>query len=162
MVERLCLAGKSAQCMPGQNTVLLVEDDLNDVELMSVAFAQAASPFSLVSVSHGGEAIQYLAGEGEYADRERFPGPSLILLDLRLPYVDGFEVLRWMRKQSAAKMPPVVVLSYTRLEEDYRLVRQLGAIRFEIKPIDFLGAIALVERLAEFAEDAAKESALRL
>jgi CheY-like chemotaxis protein len=145
--------------MARQGTILLVEDDVNDVQLMDEAFARAGCPFSLVSVCHGGEAIQYLAGEGQYADREQFPDPLLILLDLKMPQVDGFEVLRWMRKQPAAKMPPVVVLSYSRLEEDQRLARELGALKYETKPIDFAGAIALVERLPEFRRDFAKGAA---
>src|SRR5947209_8489893 len=80
--KRFCLAaGPRPDRMARHETVLLVEDDINDVDLMSAAFAWTACPFSLVSVSHGGDAIQYLAGEGEFGDREQFPDPFLILLD---------------------------------------------------------------------------------
>jgi DNA-binding response OmpR family regulator len=115
-----------------------------------LAAQTARSPFTFRAVSHGGEAIDYLSGSGRFSDRERYPYPTLILLDLKMPMVDGFEVLRWMRAQSSATMPPVIVLSYSNLEEDRRLARELGAARYSVKPLDFDGAVAFVSGLVEF------------
>ena len=133
--------------MAKQATILLVEDDIHDVELMRLAFEKASIPFALKSVSHGGEAIQYLSGEGHFADREKFPTPSLVLLDLKMPRVDGFDVLRWIQTQPAEKMPPVIVLSYSKLESDRRLAQELGAKGYVVKPVDFDSAVSFVKSL---------------
>ena len=128
-------------------TILLVEDDMHDVELMRLAFEKASIPFALRSVSHGGEAIEYLSGEGNFADREQFPTPSLILLDLKMPRVDGFDVLRWIQTQPPEKMAPVIVLSYSKLESDRRLAQELGARGYMVKPVDFDSAVMFVKSL---------------
>ena len=131
-------------------TILLVEDDTHDVELMKLAFDHAKSPFSFVSVSDGGEAVKYLTGEGKYADRALFPEPWLVLLDLSMPVMDGFEVLRWMSQQTPSQWPPVIVLSYSRLENDVKLAVQLGAKLYVQKPIDLDAAVAFVKGLGDF------------
>src|ERR1051325_7268724 len=133
--------------MAKQATILLVEDDVHDVELMRLACEKASIPFALRSVCHGGEAIQYLSGEGDFADRERFPTPSLILLDLKMPRGEGFDGLRWIQKQPPEKMPPVIVLSYSKLESDRRLAQELGARGYVVKPIDFDSAVTFVKSL---------------
>src|SRR3989454_7082077 len=80
--------------------ILLVEDDENDIRLLRRAFRNASLGNPLVEVRDGQAAIQYLSGDGDYADRARYPIPFLILLDLRLPKLSGFEVLAWIREQS--------------------------------------------------------------
>lgn len=137
--------------------MLLVEDDEHDVELMKLAFAKAKSPYALLSVVHGGEAIQYLSGDGPYADREKYPLPLLILLDLKMPLVDGFEVLRWLQQQPSENKPPVLVMSHSKMEEDQRRARGLGAMLFAVKPLEFEGAVEFVRRLVDFHQPSVPE-----
>jgi len=94
-----------------RGTVLFVEDDPNDVALTQRAFEQAGFVNPLHVVTDGEQAIGYLAGEGRYADRARYPLPILILLDLKLPRVSGFEVLTWLREAPGVRRLPVVVLT---------------------------------------------------
>src|SRR5947209_18053696 len=115
-------------------TILLVDDDPSDIEIMRLAFEKAKSPFTIATASHGGEAIEYLGGTGKYSDRQQFPLPSLVFLDLKMPMVDGFDVLRWMKNQET-KMPPVIVLSYSKLTEDVKRAIELGANQFSVKSI---------------------------
>ena len=130
-------------------TILLVEDDRHDVELLELAIARAKASFCLVAVNNGHEAIQYLAGAGDFADRKKFPEPALVLLDLTMPGLSGFDVLRWMRMQPAGTMPPVVVLSYSRLEHERRLALELGAKQFVIKSVDLDGSVEMVRQLVQ-------------
>src|ERR1700742_3810690 len=88
-----------------KGVVLIVDDNSDDIELMRLAFEKAKAPCGVVSVPDGAEAIRYLAGEGEYADRKAFPIPLLILLDLNMPRVNGFDVLAWMQKNSTSHFP---------------------------------------------------------
>jgi two-component system response regulator len=140
-------------------TVLLVEDDAHDVELLKLAFDRAACPFSFVSVSDGAEAVKYLAREGQYSDRETYPEPFLVLLDLAMPVMDGFDVLRWMQNQKAATWPPVFVFSYSRIEKEMQLAGKLGAKLFLSKPVDLDGAITLVRQLEDLSRKAAEPGA---
>src|ERR1043166_3157560 len=105
--------------MTRQATVLLVDDDNDDIELMCLALARSHAPVRFVCVNHGSEAISYLSRHGKYADRQQFPQPPLILLDLAMPSVNGFDVLRWMQPRPG--MPPAFVLSCSQLESDARL-----------------------------------------
>src|SRR5215475_12987244 len=98
--------------------ILLVEDDENDVVLIQCAFQKAGLHPVLKTARNGAEAIEFLNGEGCYADRERFPMPFLILLDLRMPGTDGFEVLRWVRAAAELKRLLVVVLTSSNLQSD--------------------------------------------
>jgi CheY-like chemotaxis protein len=135
--------------------ILLVEDDAHDVELLQLAFTHAGSPFALVSVSDGGEAVKYLAREGQYSNRENYPDPFLVLLDLAMPVMDGFDVLRWMQNQKTVNLPPVFVFSYSRIEKEMQLADKLGAKLFLSKPVDLDGAIALVKQLEGLSQKAA-------
>jgi DNA-binding response OmpR family regulator len=82
-------------------TILLVEDDANDVFFMKRAMKLAGMLNPVQVASDGQQAIQYLSGAGDYGDRERFPLPGLVLLDLKLPHVMGLDVLKWSRKDSS-------------------------------------------------------------
>lgn len=130
--------------------ILLVEDDTQDVELLQLALDRAGNPFTCVSVPHGGEAVKYLARESQYTDREKFPDPILVLLDLAMPVMDGFDVLRWLQSTGISTWPPVFVLSYSRIEKEIQLAVRLGAREFLSKPVDLDGAVALVQQLEKF------------
>src|ERR1035441_855007 len=97
--------------MRAAGSVLFVDDDLEWVELLRRAFARAGIPNPVQGVRDGPEAICYLRGEGPYANRAAHPLPELVLVDLRLQGMHGFEVLQWIRRQSRLAGLPVVVLT---------------------------------------------------
>ena len=115
-------------------TILLVEDDANDVYFMKRAARKAGILDSLHVAQDGQEAMDYLRGFGEYADRQRFPLPSLVLLDLKLPRVMGFEVLKWIRQQPALKSIIVIILTSSQEQPDVDLAYRLGANSYLVKP----------------------------
>lgn len=93
-------------------TVLFVEDDLNDIFLVKRAFKMADLPNPLQVVTDGQEAMNYLAGEGKYADRQAHPLPSLLVMDIKMPRKTGFEVLEWVKQnQKPLRRIPIVIVS---------------------------------------------------
>lgn len=115
-------------------TILLVEDDPNDVLLMRRALHEVRLLDSLQVVKDGDEAVAYLSGRDDYADREHFPIPALILLDLKVPRRSGHEVLGWLRTQPGLKRLPVVVLSASDQRSDIDKAYDLGANSYLVKP----------------------------
>ncbi len=116
-------------------TILLVEDDSNDVFFLQYAFEAAAISNPLKAVADGQKAIDYLQGAGEYADRVQFPLPILVLLDLKLPVKMGFEVLRWIQGQRHLANLPVIVLTSSADAADIDLAYALGARSYLVKPV---------------------------
>src|SRR5262249_444814 len=116
--------------------VLVAEDESTDAFLLRLAFAKGRIPATLHFVVNGEEAIAYLKGETRYADRTTHPLPDLMLLDLKMPRVNGFDVLRWLRQQPGLKRLPVAVLSSSGLTEDLNLAYELGANCYLVKPCD--------------------------
>src|SRR5262245_23868845 len=104
---------------------LLVDDTDDDVQLVRRAFIKAKVLNPLQTVKNGEEAIAYLSGTGKYANRVEFPLPSLVLLDLKLPGLDGFDVLRWVRQQEGLKALRVVVLTASDDMRDVNTAYQL-------------------------------------
>jgi CheY-like chemotaxis protein len=117
-----------------QKTILLAEDDENDALLLELALHHAEVFNPLKVVSNGREAVEYLKGSGAYADRTRHPFPSLLLLDLNLPVLSGFDVLAWRAKQSSLPRFPIVVMSSSNLKADVHKAISLGADGYCIKP----------------------------
>ena len=116
------------------NTILLVEDEENDVFFLKYAFKEVGILNPMQVAQDGKEAMDYFSGHGDYADRERFPLPCLTLLDLKLPRVMGLEVLKWVREQPELKTQIVIVLTSSRLEPDIEMAYQLGANAYLVKP----------------------------
>jgi CheY-like chemotaxis protein len=114
--------------------VLYVEDEEDDVFLVGHAFKEAHVPNQLISVSDGEAAMEYLRGNGKYADRSRYPLPILLLLDINLPLVSGLEVLKWVREQSLLRTLPALVLSSSSQTSDIRIAYELGANGYLVKP----------------------------
>ena len=112
---------------------LLVEDNEDDVFFMHRAFAEAGLKNPLHIVTNGEEAIDYFAGRNAFADRSRYPYPDMVFLDLKMPGVDGFQVLEWVRQQSQSSVP-IAVLTSSPEELDLRRARQLGASCYLLKP----------------------------
>ncbi|MDQ7054786.1 MAG: response regulator [candidate division KSB1 bacterium] len=116
--------------------ILLIEDDPNDVILMQRAIMKGKVLNPLQVISDGEQAIHYLAGKGIYADRDKFPLPVLILLDLKLPRKDGFEVLKWIKSRSELTSIPVVILTSSERIEDIQQAYDLRANSYLVKPVD--------------------------
>jgi CheY-like chemotaxis protein len=115
-------------------TILLVEDDPNDVFLMKRAMKGAQITNPLQVAVDGQETFNYLAGVDKFADRTQFPLPSIIFLDLKLPYKSGFELLQWIRGESSLDACIVVVLTSSSEERDIEKAYKLGAHSFLTKP----------------------------
>lgn len=113
--------------------ILLVEDDDNDVFFMRRALQKAGFTNPLQLANNGQEAIDYLNGLGKFGDRRHFPMPSIIFLDLKMPFLDGFEVLGRIRSQPAIRKIPVVILTSSSEERDRQRAAALGAAGYFVK-----------------------------
>jgi CheY-like chemotaxis protein len=119
-------------------SVLLVEDDLNDIFLVKRAFKLAQIRDPLHVVTDGQEAINYLRGEGKYADRKAHPLPKLIVMDIKMPRKSGFEVLEWVKGNGVPiRRIPVVIVSASDYPADINRAYELGVNAYMIKPMDF-------------------------
>ena len=118
-------------------TILIADDSAGDIALMRMAFKKAEFDSAPQAVHNGEEAIAYLKGEGACSDREAFPLPAIMLLDLNMPMKDGFEVLNWLRAQPGLKRLPVIILSASMRMEDVVRAFDLGANAFLVKPATF-------------------------
>jgi len=116
--------------------ILVVEDNENDVLLIRRTLERSGIPNPRHFVKSGEEAINYLVGVGPYANREGFPFPELVLLDLKLVQMDGFEVLKWVRAHPHFKDLRVVVLTSSSNIRDVNKAYQLGANSFLVKPLE--------------------------
>lgn len=121
-------------------TFLIVDDDPRERMLVELAFEHIADPrIRLKQLSDGDEAIAYLKREGCYQDSAKYPAPHVILLDIKMPRVNGFEFLKWLRHQAPApcNLIPVVVMSSSTEKKDIDLAYSLGANTYFVKPIDW-------------------------
>jgi CheY-like chemotaxis protein len=116
--------------------VLLAEDNAEDVAFVQTAFSNIGMERSLMVVSDGAQALAYLRGDGRYADRDKFPIPVFMLLDLWLPRIDGFEVLRWVRSKRRLRRLPIMVFTGPDYPRDVTRAYVLGANLFVSKPFD--------------------------
>jgi CheY-like chemotaxis protein len=135
---------------PESAVILLVEDREDDVFLIKKAFARAGLNNPLYIVSNGEEAIAYLLGGYPFSNRNEYPLPDLILLDLKMPKLDGFETLQWIRKQPGIRGLPVVVLTSSEEIRDVNRAYQLGANSFLVKPLDFENSVAVAKMVEKY------------
>ena len=136
--------------LPEQLVILLVEDREDDILLIQRALAEAKVQNPLHIVRDGEEAMAYFQGDGKYARREEFPLPDLVLLDLKMPRVDGFELLQWIRRQPSLKTLRVVVLTSSGDIFDINRAYELGANSFLVKPLEFINYPAMMRTLSSF------------
>ncbi len=117
--------------------ILLVEDNPNDVELALYALKRQNIANHIHVVRHGKEALEFLFGSGAYEGRDLESGPRLVLLDLKLPLVNGLDVLRQVKADPRTRAIPIVVLTSSREDRDLQEAYQLGANSYIVKPVDF-------------------------
>jgi CheY-like chemotaxis protein len=127
--------------------ILLVEDNRMDVELTLDAFREARLLNTIHVAPDGQQALDYLFGHGKFADRKAFPLPNLVLLDLKLPGIDGFEVLRQIKSTPILKRLPVVILTSSKEEGDRALSYDQGANSYLVKPVSFDGFLGVVRQI---------------
>ena len=133
--------------MPDNALILLVEDQEEDILLIRRAFKKANFINTLQVVRDGEEAIAYLKGAGKYRNRDEYPLPALVLLDLKLPRLDGLEVLKWIRGQPGLSTLRVVVLTASQRIQDVNAAYQMGANSFLVKPVEFDNFVSVVNAL---------------
>ena len=129
--------------------ILLVEDDPKDVELTLTALDEYHLANEVVVASDGEQALDYLCCRGEYVKRER-QNPAVLLLDLKLPKVDGLEVLKHVKSDEQLKLIPVVVLTSSREEKDMVASYKLGVNAYVVKPVDFHQFVNAIKELGAF------------
>ena len=128
-------------------TILLVEDNPDDLELTLRALKQYHVQNEIAVVRDGAEALDYLFATGAYADRDTSTMPAVVLLDLKLPKVDGLEVLQRLRADERTKLVPVVILTSSREEQDIINGYKFGANSYVRKPVDFKQFIEAARQL---------------
>ena len=133
--------------MPASVHILLVEDNRMDIELTLDAFREARLMNSVHVASDGPTALDYVFGRGRYSDREAYPLPDLILLDLKLPGMNGFEVLKEIKSTPVFKRLPVVILTSSIEEGDRALSYDSGANSYLVKPVSFDGFMNVVRQI---------------
>lgn len=134
----------------GKAVILIAEDDENDVFLIKRAFNQAQADNPLQVVQTGADAIAYLKGDPPFDDRSKYPIPALLLLDLKMPRKNGFEVLAWIREHSEYNSLAVVVLTSSQESADVNKAYALGASSYLVKPANFLSLVDMMTRLKEY------------
>ena len=118
-------------------TILLVEDNPDHAELVKRNMEEFQVANKIIHVEDGEAALDYVYGRGEFADKERFPMPHLMLLDLRLPKVDGLEVLKEVKSNADLRAMPVVILTTSDAERDMAMAYDYHANSYVTKPVDF-------------------------
>jgi len=138
-----------------QHTLLLADDNQDDLCIMKTAFVQAGVPNELQTVLDGEQAIAYLKGDGEYSDRQRYPFPIVVFLDLNMPKKGGLEVLAWIREQPALKTLTVLILTASNRRTDVGRAYELGANSYLIKPGRFQELVELLKAWHRLSQSAA-------
>jgi CheY-like chemotaxis protein len=131
----------------GPKILLAVEDEESDALLLELAAEAARITHRLLILRDGQELIDYLTREKRFSDETLFPWPSLLLLDLKMPTIDGFEVLKWWNQHREIPRVPVVVFSASACEADTKKALRLGANDFVSKPSQFRVLVEMMQRL---------------
>jgi CheY-like chemotaxis protein len=139
-------------------TILLAEDSETDVLLVRRALQGAGIHARMEVVADGEEAIAYLRGENQYTDRQRYPMPNLLLLDIKMPGKNGLEVLEWLRstEQPGLNRLPVIIMSASNFQSDIDRAYDLGVNAYLMKPSAFGELVGTMRRTAEFWKDTAE------
>ena len=130
--------------------ILVAEDDPSDVELLRLAMRRAGIFNPLSVVNDGQEAIDYLKGEGEFCDRNKFPFPKIVITDLKMPRRTGFELLAWVRNHPECKVLPTVLMSGSGLPNDVQRAYGLGVNSYFRKPTSLGELTTLMDLLKNY------------
>ena len=131
-------------------TILHVEDDSNDALLFQHACRRAGMDVNLQVAADGEEALAYLKGADQFNNRETHPLPNLVVLDLKLPRVNGFDVLAWLRNEQKLRRLPVIVLTSSSHQSDVKRAYDLGANSFLVKPLAFEALVDLAKGINQY------------
>ncbi len=127
--------------------ILLVEDNADDVALTQIAFKKCRIAYNLIVTRDGEEALEFIFCRGRFTDRDPEDNPAVIILDLKLPYIDGLDVLRSIRENRRTSQVPVVILSSSNSEKETQESYALGATRYFRKPTDFSQFLDLIQQI---------------
>jgi len=145
---------------PASAPILVAEDEENDVFILRLAFERARLTTPLVAVGDGQEAVDYLAGNGSFANRGTHLLPSLLILDLKMPRMTGFDVLKWLSARPEFKDLPVVILSSSSDDSDLRRAKEAGAREYFVKPHNLSELVKIVQALhARYIENVPSHTA---
>ena len=133
--------------MRARSLILLVEDSRDDAYFLRRAFLKAGFSHPIVDVRNGQQAVNYLSGNALYADRLLYPMPRLVVVDLKMPLMDGFELLAWLQNRSELSGLPAIVISSSDLSMDREKAMKLGARDYFVKPNDPVDLVKVVEDL---------------
>lgn len=131
-------------------SILLVEDNIMDVELILDAFREARLDNKIMVARSGEEALNYVFGKEKFSDRRLFPLPDLILLDLKMPGIDGHEVLQQVKAAEKLKRLPVIILTSSNDEGDRALSYDNGANSYLVKPVSFDRFLHVIKQLSDY------------
>jgi CheY-like chemotaxis protein len=135
--------------MEKTSTIMLVDDSESDLDLMRFAFKKARIPNPICEMHDGEEAIEYLNGNGDFADRARYPLPCLIITDLKMPRVDGFGLLEWLKTRPELDRVPRIVLTASEHEKDQKRAGDVGGCAYFVKPSQLDRLVELVVKMDE-------------
>ncbi|MGZ4964062.1 MAG: response regulator [Limisphaerales bacterium] len=130
--------------------ILVVEDDDSDFFLLERAFRKNKIENPIVRVKDGLEGLHYLQGSGDYTDREKFPFPDVIILDLKTPRMSGLELLAWIREHPECRVIPTVIMSSSQQDVDVSKAYELGANTYFVKPTTFEDLIQLTRTIQDY------------
>jgi len=133
-----------------ETEILLVEDSMDDAEMTIRALKKVNLADKLVHVEDGQEAIDFLFAEGKFTNRKGMPHPKVILLDIKMPRVDGIEVLRRIKSEESTKRIPVVVMTSSNKEKDMMATYTLGVNSYVVKPVEFANFAKAVSELGMY------------
>jgi CheY-like chemotaxis protein len=136
--------------MLNQVEVLLVEDNVHDAEMTIRALRKGNLANNLVHVKDGEEALDFIFARGKFADRHQSDLPKVILLDIKMPKVDGIEVLKQLKSRESSKTIPIVIMTSSKEEQDIINSYQLGVNSYVVKPVDFEGFARAVSQLGMY------------
>ena len=133
-----------------QNVLLHVEDDPNDVLLLQRAFRKANAAITIQAVTDGDKAVAYLSGADEYGDREKYPLPAVVLLDLKMPRKSGLEVLQWVRSNEKVRRLIVIIFTSSKHDEDVNKAYDIGANSYLVKPVGFDMLVEVAKMIQQY------------
>ena len=136
--------------MPDQGVILLAEDREDDILLIRKAFEKGNLLNPMQIVRNGEEVVAYLKGEGKFANRAEYPLPALLIVDLKMPLMDGFEVIQWVRQQPSLAAMRIVVLTSSTEIKDVNVAYNLGANSFLVKPDEFYQYVETCKSIKQY------------